>query len=208
MMLIVWICAGPVDAVPMEAVDLTGTQAYLHGELNQRAVPGIAQWLNPASKRASASSASWCSLAGPETSGSGYPPGLPVAVSATIGNVPDSTEVKAAVIQLPLDWSGIAAEPVHHVNQVIAQIGGPAQDGVPDGIYVSFGRAEPLPVFGSEEERERAYQAIAALKVSVHGRIHVSRSNLRDLVRVLEEVGRQYDALVEHARPPLGGDQE
>lgn len=116
--------------------------------------------------------------------------------------MPDSIDVKSAVVQLPLDWSGLGAQPVQHVNQVLAQIGGPAQDGVPDGIYISFGSAEPPPVFGSPEEREQALQAIPALKVTVYSRIHISRSHLRDVVRVLEEVERQYDTVAENAHPP------
>jgi hypothetical protein len=111
---------------------------------------------------------------------------------------PEPQVDEGAIVQLPLDWSGVLEEPVRHVNQFMAQVGSPAQDGVPDGVYLSFGSVEPPPVFGSPAERRRTYDQIAVLKVNVHGRLHFSRSHLRDLVQVLEELGRQYDALIEH----------
>lgn len=102
-------------------------------------------------------------------------------------------------VQVPVDWNEIAAVPVHHINQSLAQIGGPAQDGTPDGIYLALGSAEPPLVFGSEEERQRALEKLVAVKVSVHGRFHISRSQLDDLIQVLQTVAAQYDGIVSNA---------
>lgn len=99
-------------------------------------------------------------------------------------------------VQVPVDWSDIAAAPVHHINQSLAQIGGPAQDGTPDGIYLALGSAEPPLVFGSEEERQRALEKLEAVKISVHGRFHISRGQLKDLIEVLTAVAAQYDGIV------------
>jgi hypothetical protein len=111
-----------------------------------------------------------------------------------------------SLVQVPIDWSDVVTVPVHHVNQALAQIGGPAQDGVPDGIYLALGSTEPPLVVGSEEERLRALEKLQALKVSVHGRFHVSRSQLNDLIQVLETVAAQYDDIVSDAADRRAGD--
>lgn len=100
---------------------------------------------------------------------------------------------------MPVDWSDIADAPVQHINQSLAQIGGPAQNGIPDGIYLALGSAEPPLVFGSEEDRQRALEKLRAVKVSVHGRFHISRGQLNDLIQVLQTVAAQYDAIVSNA---------
>jgi hypothetical protein len=144
-----------------------------------------------------------------EAAQAAYSLGMSEAASALPADRPTGGEGEAGglIIQLPLDWSGLSDATVQHVNQVLAQIGAPAQDGMPDGIYLGFGSTEPQAVFGDEEERRRAYQAIGALKVTVHGRFHISRGHLRDLVSVLEEVGRQYDAITESSHAPKAPDQ-
>ncbi|HCU92168.1 MAG TPA: hypothetical protein DHU96_05300 [Actinobacteria bacterium] len=102
------------------------------------------------------------------------------------------------MIQLPQDWSAVADVPVQHVNQALAQIGLPSQDGAPDGVYISLGSSEPPAVFGNEEERKQALEALGAIKVTVHGRFHLSRGQLNDLIRVLRTIAEQYDGIVEN----------
>jgi hypothetical protein len=108
---------------------------------------------------------------------------------------------------MPVDWTGVAAVPVQHVNQMLAQIGSPAQDGIPDGVYLTLGSAEPPLVFGNEEDRQRALEDIGALRVTVHGRFHISRSQLSDLIQVLEKVAAQHDGLVQGVSPSQVQDQ-
>jgi hypothetical protein len=112
--------------------------------------------------------------------------------------VPDVSEVKAPpIVQLRQDWAGIADVPVQHVNQALAQIGSPSQDGTPDGIYISLGSSEPPLAFGSEEERKRALEALGAIKITVHGRFHISRAQLNDLIEVLHTIAVQYDDIAD-----------
>ena len=112
--------------------------------------------------------------------------------------MPDLSEAEApAAIQLLQDWSATADVTVQHVNQALAQIGLPSQDGVPDGIYLSLGSSEPPLVFGSEEERQQALETLGTIKITVHGRFHISRGRLNDLIRVLQTTAEQYDRIVD-----------
>ena len=120
----------------------------------------------------------------------------------------DLSEVQAPpVVQLLQDWGGIADMPVHHVNQALAQIGPPSQDGTPDGIYISLGSSEPPLAFGSEEERKRTLEALGAIKITVHGRFHVSRAQLNDLIGVLHAIAVQYDGIAESMAGAQGQDR-
>ena len=101
------------------------------------------------------------------------------------------------MIQLPQDWSAIADVPVQHVNQALAQIGLPSGDGAPDGIYISLGSSEPPLILGSEDERKQALEALGTIKITVHGRFHISRGQLDDLIRVLHTIAEQYDDIVD-----------
>jgi hypothetical protein len=130
------------------------------------------------------------------------PTGLLATIGCNTSSVLDPSEGPAlsqVQVQVPVDWSGLAEAPVHHVNQSLAQIGGPAQDGTPDGIYLALGSAEPPLVFGSDEERQRALEKLEALRISVHGRFHISRGQLKDLIEVLTAVATQYDGIVRNA---------
>jgi hypothetical protein len=103
------------------------------------------------------------------------------------------------MVAVPVDWSDVPSAPVVHVNQTLAQIGTPSQDRMPDGVYLSLGSAEPPVITGSTEERQRALEALSGLKVTIHGRFHMSRSHLADLIKVLETVADQYDTVVKAA---------
>jgi hypothetical protein len=123
--------------------------------------------------------------------------------------VPELSEVKTPpVVLLPQDWGGVADVPVQHVNQALAQIGLPSQDGIPDGIYLSLGSSEPPIAIGNEEERRRTLEALGAIKITVHGRFHVSRGQLGDLIDVLRTVATQYDGIVGSLADAPDRDQE
>jgi hypothetical protein len=99
-------------------------------------------------------------------------------------------------ITVRVDWSDLEALPTHHVNQVIGQVG-PAQDGIPDGIYVSFGSVTPPIVLAADEDEHRAI--VRGLqhqpaKVTAFGRFHLSRESAAALVRIVQTSIAQYDA--------------
>lgn len=87
--------------------------------------------------------------------------------------------------------------PVQHVNQALAQIGVPSTDGAPDGIYITLGSSEPPLIVGDEDERKQALEALGTIKITVHGRFHISRGQLDDLIRVLHTIAEQYDEVVD-----------
>ena len=99
-------------------------------------------------------------------------------------------------VRMGLDWSEIENCPSSHVNQLIAQIGPPSSNGVPDGLYIGLGSVAPPIVLGDEEQRaERVAELTGSiLKVDVHGRFHVSREVLGDIIAVLQTAAEQYDA--------------
>lgn len=101
-------------------------------------------------------------------------------------------------VMVALDWSEAEEAAAQHVNQVLAQLGPPSSDGVPDGIYVALGSVSP-PVIPPDAERRDARVAELAgsvLKVAVHARIHISREALRDVIDVLQTTAEQYDESV------------
>jgi hypothetical protein len=100
-------------------------------------------------------------------------------------------------IEVRLDWSDAAAVEPRHINQVVAQLGNPAPDGVPDGVYVAFGDVPP-PVVVDDEDRRRLIERLQGsdIKVTVQGRFHMSRGLLDALIRVLQTTAGQYDTAV------------
>jgi hypothetical protein len=107
-------------------------------------------------------------------------------------------------ILVSLDWSEAEQTSAYHVNQVLAQVGPPSSNGIPDGIYVALGSVSP-PVIPPDDERRQARVAELAdsvLKVTVHARVQMSREALRDLIKVLQTTAEQYDASVRMAAGP------
>ena len=100
-------------------------------------------------------------------------------------------------VSIRLDWSEVEASPAPHVNQVLAQIGAPTGQGVPDGLHLAFGSISPPVVTGDEEQRAaRVAELVGSTqKVTVLGRAHVSREVLDDIIRVLQQAAEQYDAM-------------
>lgn len=99
-------------------------------------------------------------------------------------------------IAVSLDWHSAADVEPLHVNQVMAQIGIPAPNGVPDGIYIALGRILP-PVAGGpdEESQQKALADLqgSTMQVSVQGRFIMSRDLLESFIDVLTRAARQYD---------------
>lgn len=104
-------------------------------------------------------------------------------------------------VPMGLDWSDIETYPTSHVNQLIAQIGPPSSNGVPDGLYIGLGSVAPPVVLGSEEQRIARIAELTGsiLKVAVHTRIHVSREVLGDIITALQKAAEQYDASLPEA---------
>lgn len=105
-------------------------------------------------------------------------------------------------VTVRLDWADAATTSTEHVNQVLAQIGGPTgREGVPDGIYLTFGAVAPPIIPSDEEGRRLAIQELASglLKVTVRSKLHMSREIVDELIRVLQTTAAMYDAAVEGA---------
>ncbi len=107
-------------------------------------------------------------------------------------------------VTVSLDWSGYAAERPEHVNQVMAQLGAPTPDGIPDGVYVGLGNAlPPIVVSGPDPgmvEKQLAELQGSIVKVDVAGRFHMSRGLLDAVIQVLQNAAAQYDAAVGQAQ--------
>lgn len=100
-----------------------------------------------------------------------------------------------------LDWSEVESSPASHINQLLAQIGPPSSNGVPDGLYLAMGSVAPPIILGDEDQRTARITELTGsiLKVAVHARVHVSREVLGDMIRVLEKTAEQYDAALAQA---------
>lgn len=99
-------------------------------------------------------------------------------------------------VQMRLDWSDAESSPASHINQVLAQVGPPSSNGVPDGLYLAMGSVAPPIILGDDTQRVERIAELAGsiLKVAVHARVHVSREVLGDTIRVLQQAAEQYDA--------------
>jgi hypothetical protein len=113
--------------------------------------------------------------------------------------VEDASEEAPEPVTVRLDWDEAATVPVQHANQALGQLGTPVK-GIPDGIYLILGSVEPL-VIPDEESRARVIEDLAAngVRVTVHGRFHISRQAADELMRVLGQSVALYDAAVRAA---------
>jgi hypothetical protein len=105
-------------------------------------------------------------------------------------------------VAVVVDWSAADDVEPRHVNQIMAQLGVPAPDGVPDGIYVALGSILPPVVSGSDDEsRLKAVHDLqgSTIKVGVQGRFHMSRGVLEALINVLQATAAQYDAATRYS---------
>lgn len=106
------------------------------------------------------------------------------------------------LVAVTLDWQDAATVEPLHVNQLMAQIGVPAPNGVPDGIYITLGRVLPPWAGGPDPESQRkALESLqgSTVKVGVQGRFHISRDLVDSFIRVLQNMADQYDAAVQRS---------
>lgn len=99
-------------------------------------------------------------------------------------------------IQLHVSWSAANDIPVAHVNQFATQLGPPAKNGIPDGVYVILGNLVPPIIAGDDAEaRQKSIEAVqeSGIQVDVYGRYHLSRDRLDDLIEALQAIANAYD---------------
>jgi hypothetical protein len=113
---------------------------------------------------------------------------------------PDLTELAVTV-----DWSTADSVPIEHVNQFIGQPGPPTLSRTPDGIFLLLGSIPPPIIPGDPEGQRRAIESLKnGLPVTIHGRFHLSRERLNELIDVLQQTAANYDALAEQGRAASG----
>lgn len=113
----------------------------------------------------------------------------------------NASEVVPQEVSVRLDWSDAEAAATQHVNQLIGQVGPPTGDGTPDGIYLGIGSIAPPVILGTPEEMKLRGAQLegTSIKVTVHGRYHVSRGFVDAMIKALQTTAAQYDATVQHA---------
>lgn len=110
-------------------------------------------------------------------------------------------------IALKVDWAAILAAPVHHINQVMGQVG-PAVSGVPDGIYLTLASIFPPPIVSPEEQARFIEEMnVSGVRAVPAGRFHMSRESALEVINVLRFAIEQYDATAHRMKPQAeGGD--
>ncbi|HUY47760.1 MAG TPA: hypothetical protein VMV92_18840 [Streptosporangiaceae bacterium] len=105
------------------------------------------------------------------------------------GQAPEQVTVR-------LDWSDVRVTPAQHVNQALGQLG-PPTNGIPDGIYLTLGRVEPEVIL-DQEGRASVIEQLkeTGAKVGVHGRFHLTRQLVDEVIRILQVTAAQYDTAV------------
>jgi hypothetical protein len=116
--------------------------------------------------------------------------------------VPPQVTGPPPVVTVNVDWTPAAAVQPQHVNQVMAQLGNPAPDGIPDGVYIGLGSVAP-PIVGGPDaaavQKQLAELQGSTAKVDVAGRFHMSRGLLDAVIEVLQTTAAHYDAAVRQA---------
>lgn len=124
--------------------------------------------------------------------------------------VPPQVTGSPPQVTVSLDWSDYGTERSEHVNQVMAQLGAPTPDGVPDGVYVVLGNVLPPVVAAGpdiEVQRRLADLQGTIVKVDIAGRFHMSRGLLDAIIQVLQSTAAQYDAAVRQAQASKSPEQ-
>jgi hypothetical protein len=102
-------------------------------------------------------------------------------------------------VELRVDWGDFDAAGVLPSNQFVAQLGLATKDGVPDGVYVTFGHVVPPVLLGpSNEDIRKQIEDLGGRRVvQIQGSYLLTRGRLTELIEVLQTAARQYDSLVE-----------
>lgn len=111
------------------------------------------------------------------------------------------------LVQVQVSWANVATAQALHVNQALGQVGPPASDGLPDGVYITMGIVPPPPLIDSApQDQAEMLERIKAegLKVNILGQFHLSRQVLADLIGVLQSTAAKYDAAVEQHKKAAG----
>ena len=109
---------------------------------------------------------------------------------------PEQGSPRTKQASVAVDWAGVSEMPPLHVNQIAAQIGVPTADGMPDGLYLLLGAVAPPLIFGKDEEAQRReIEAVGSIPVTVHGRFHLSRARLSELIDILVRAAENYDTV-------------
>ncbi len=116
-------------------------------------------------------------------------------------------ETAAAQVSLTVDWTDASDKPTLHVNQFALQPGPPTAEGVPDGLYLLLGNIAPPLVFSKDAESlKREIESLGGIRVMVHGRFHMSRARLGELIDALNLMAKNYDTAGEMAEMALTRD--
>ncbi len=114
---------------------------------------------------------------------------------------PEQESQRPGEASIAVDWAGASDKPLLHVNQFAAQTGVPARDGIPDGLYLLLGSVAPPLIFGkTNAEYQREIEALGSVPVTIHGRFHLSRARLSELIDVLTQAAQNYDAIAKASR--------
>lgn len=100
------------------------------------------------------------------------------------------------ILQIPVVWVGGDEMPVVLVNQFLGQF-------QQNEFILTFGQLTPPPLLGTREERLEEARNISFLPVKVLARFGLTRSRVEELIHVLEETLKNYDA-VEGGEPSAG----
>jgi hypothetical protein len=99
------------------------------------------------------------------------------------------------VVSVPVRWN-LDGLPTLFANQLLATLGPPTANGVPDGIYLVLGTVAPPLIVGDTPEARKAYVEAATrngVTAEVHGRYFLSRGRLDEVITALEGIRDKYD---------------
>jgi hypothetical protein len=100
----------------------------------------------------------------------------------------EDDSVSPVQLTLQVDWSEAVDLETQHVNQFAVSPGPPNEDGTPDGIYLIVGNVAPPLLLGAGQSTPPT-----SLSVRAHGRFHLSRERLDELIRALQVTAQNFD---------------
>ena len=122
--------------------------------------------------------------------------------------VTDVSNAVPELVKVRVDWSAVEDAPAQHVNQVLAQVGPPGTDRVPDGIFITMGSVSPPALLDDNiEARDELLEKLVTrgAKVNVVCQVHMSRQMLGDLITIRQTTAAKHDAAAEPLSAQKGG---